>query len=114
MVFRMGVLMMDRLCSFLGFWFGRLRSPPAPDPDAAQPHVSCENIRISAVVFVTLSVMLAPAVRDNTTSYVRCVIPMSMRGSTVPEHRTSLSQMLNMADPNPTVTLIHSFISPAP
>ena len=59
-----------------------------------------------------VQLLLAPTLRDNTTSYVRCVIPM--RRSTVREHRTSLSQMLNMADPNPSVTLILLPCPPAP
>lgn len=54
MVFRMGVLMMNGLCSFLWLRFRRLRSPPGPDPGTGQPHVSCQNIGISAVIHLLL------------------------------------------------------------
>lgn len=108
MVFCMGVLMMNWLCCFLWLWFGWLRSPPGPDPRTAHPHVSCKNQQnqCSWSCVGLLCSLLALTVTDNTTSYVCCVIPMSMRCSTIQERRTSLSQMLNMADPNPSVTLI--------
>ena len=44
MRFRMGVLMMNGLCCFLGLRFGGFCSPSGPDPSAGQPHVSCQNV----------------------------------------------------------------------
>lgn len=119
MVFWVRVLMMNWLCCFLWLWFRRLCSPPGPGSSADHPHVSCQNRGITAVLFTmcwffTPSVKLGYTVRDNTTSYVCCVIPVSILCSTVQEHRATPSQMLNMADLNPSVTLILSVISPAP
>lgn len=101
--------MMSRLCCFLRFWFRRLSGPPDLNPSTDQPHVSCQNIRITTVIHAVFK--LAATLNDNTTLHACCVIPVLMCCRKVEEHRTTLSQMLNMADPNPSVTLMLSSIS---
>jgi len=72
---RLGLLAVSWLGRFLLLRFSRLRGPPGPDPRAARPHGSCQNRRSGAVtVGLLYSVILAPAVRDNTTMCVRYVI----------------------------------------
>lgn len=55
-VLRVGVHVVSWLRGFLWLRFSGLRGPPGPDPDpdVSQPHVSCQNSRISVLFSVFL------------------------------------------------------------